>query len=128
MPNTTKHTQDLEPSETRGKDICAEINEVSSVRSRCCESLRAIRQRAGVYQRNRNFWALLKRTLNGTYVAVEPYHLQKYVDEQIFRFDNRSRKQNPLNDSDRFMLAASQIVGKRLTYTELTGKEGETKF
>jgi transposase-like protein len=75
-----------------------------------------------------NFWALLKRSLKGTYVAVEPYHLQKYVDEQIFRFDNRSTKQNPLNDSDRFMLAASQIVGKRLTYTALTGKEEETKF
>jgi transposase-like protein len=26
-----------------------------------------------------NFWSLLKRTLKGTYVAVEPYHLQKYV-------------------------------------------------
>jgi transposase-like protein len=75
-----------------------------------------------------NFWSLLKRTLKGTYVAVEPYHLQKYVDEQIFRFNNRSTKDNPLDDSDRFMLAASQIVGKRLTYTELTGKEGEAKF
>jgi len=75
-----------------------------------------------------NFWSLLKRTLKGTYVAVEPYHLQKYVDEQIFRFDNRSTKQNPLNDSDRFVYAMSQIVGKRLTYSELTGKEAETAF
>ncbi len=75
-----------------------------------------------------NFWSLLKRTLKGTYVAVEPYHLQKYVDEQIFRFDNRRTKQNPLNDSDRFTYAMSQIVGKRLTYSELTGKEGEAAF
>src|ERR1035441_9125062 len=50
-----------------------------------------------------NFWALLKRTLKGTYVAVEPYHLERYVDEQIFRFNNRATKDNPLTDSDRFV-------------------------
>jgi hypothetical protein len=72
-----------------------------------------------------NFWCLLKRTLKGTYVAVEPYHLQAYVDEQVFRFNNRATKDNPLNDGDRFMLALSQIVGKRLTYAELTGKTTE---
>lgn len=75
-----------------------------------------------------NFWALLKRTLKGTYVAVEPFHLDAYVDEQVFRFNNRSTRDNPLNDADRFMLAVSQIVGKRLTYAELTGKVGETAF
>jgi transposase-like protein len=72
-----------------------------------------------------NFWSLLKRTLKGTYVAVEPYHLQAYVDEQVFRFNNRATKDNPLNDGDRFHLALSQIVGKRLTYAELTGKTSE---
>jgi len=73
-----------------------------------------------------NFWSLLKRGLNGTYVAVEPYHLERYVDEQAFRFNNRATKDNPLNDAGRFKLAVSQIVGKRLTYAELTGKVGET--
>jgi len=73
-----------------------------------------------------NFWSLLKRTLRGTYVAVEPYHLNAYVTEQVFRFNNRATKENPLNDADRFSLAVSQIVGKRLTYKELTGKVGET--
>jgi transposase-like protein len=73
-----------------------------------------------------NFWSLLKRGLRGTYVAVEPYHLDAYVAEQVFRFNNRSTKDNPLNDADRFMLAVSQISGKRLTYAELTGKVGET--
>jgi transposase-like protein len=73
-----------------------------------------------------NFWALLKRGLRGTYVAVEPFHLERYVDEQVFRYNNRATKDNPLNDSDRFVLALSQIAGKRLTYKELTGKEGET--
>lgn len=73
-----------------------------------------------------NFWSLLKRTLAGTYVAVEPFHLGRYVDEQAFRFNNRSTKDNPLTDADRFVLAVSQIAGKRLTYDELTGKVEET--
>jgi len=73
-----------------------------------------------------NFWSLLKRGLNGTYVAVEPFHLSRYVDEQTFRFNNRNTKDNPLNDLDRFAMAVSQISGKRLTYAELTGKVGET--
>jgi transposase-like protein len=73
-----------------------------------------------------NFWSLLKRGLNGTYVAVEPFHLEAYVDEQMFRYNNRATKDNPLDDTDRFMLAVSQIAGKRLTYAELTGKVGET--
>ena len=55
---------------------------------------------------------------NGTYVSVEPYHLFRYVDEQAFRFNNR----NDMNDADRFVLAMRQIVGKRLTYSELIGK------
>jgi transposase-like protein len=75
-----------------------------------------------------NFWSLLKRGLNGTYVAVEPFHLERYLDEQMFRFNNRVTKDNPLNDADRFMLAVSQISGKRLTYAELTGKVQETTF
>jgi transposase-like protein len=73
-----------------------------------------------------NFWSLLKRGLNGTYVAVEPFHLSRYVDEQVFRYNNRASKDNPLHDGDRFMLAISQVLGKRLTYKELTGKVGET--
>jgi hypothetical protein len=64
--------------------------------------------------------------LNGTYVAVEPFHLDLYVDEQAFRYNNRATKDNPLTDADRFALAVSQIQGKRLTYAELTGKVGET--
>ncbi|MFC5864330.1 IS1595 family transposase [Acidicapsa dinghuensis] len=73
-----------------------------------------------------NFWSLLKRGLKGTYVAVEPFHLERYVDEQVFRFNNRATKYAPMTDSDRFILALSQIAGKRLTYAELTGKVGET--
>jgi hypothetical protein len=75
-----------------------------------------------------NFWSLLKRGLNGTYVAVEPFHLFRYVDEQLFRYNNRATKDNPLTDADRFQYALSQIVGKRLTFAEVTGKVGETAF
>lgn len=69
-----------------------------------------------------NFWSLLKRTLRGTYVAVEPFHLDHYLDEQMFRYNNRATRDNPLNDADRFVLLMSQIAGKRLTYAQLTGK------
>ena len=69
-----------------------------------------------------NFWSLLKRGLRGTYVAVEPFHLDAYVDEQVFRYNNRATKDNPLNDADRFAIVVHQIVGRRLTYAELTGK------
>jgi transposase-like protein len=69
-----------------------------------------------------NFWSLLKRGLSGTYVAVEPFHLDRYVAEQAFRFNNRATKDNPLTDEDRFALAMAQIVGRRLTYAELTGR------
>ena len=68
-----------------------------------------------------NFWSLLKRGINGTYVSVEPYHLFRYVDEQAFRYNNR----NDMNDADRFDLAVSQIVGKRLTYATLIGSGRE---
>jgi transposase-like protein len=75
-----------------------------------------------------NFWSLFKRTINGTYIAVEPYHLARYVDEQVFRFNHRGgkRKENRITDAQRFELAPSQVAGKRLTYAELTGKDGET--
>jgi hypothetical protein len=75
-----------------------------------------------------NFWSLLKRGLNGTYVAVEPFHLFRYIDEQVFRYNNRKDDDgNKLSDSDRFQLALSQIAGKRLTYAEVTGKVGEAE-
>ena len=74
-----------------------------------------------------NIWSLLKRGLNGTYVSVEPFHLFRYLDEQCFRYNNRATKDNPLNDSDRFHMAMSQVSGKRLTYKEVTGKVEETQ-
>jgi transposase-like protein len=65
-----------------------------------------------------NFWSLLKRGINGTYVSVEPFHLFRYLDEQVYRFNNRK-----LTDGERFSIAVDGIVGKRLTWDALTGKE-----
>jgi hypothetical protein len=71
-----------------------------------------------------NFWSLLKRGIGGTYVAVEPFHLFRYVDEQAFRFNNRLHEDGEkVADSERFSRLCSQIVGRRLTYKELIGKE-----
>ena len=65
-----------------------------------------------------NFWSLLKRAIKGTYVSVMPFHLFRYLDEQAFRFNNRTR-----NDAERFALALRGIIDKRLTYKALTGAE-----
>jgi hypothetical protein len=70
----------------------------------------------------------MKRGLKGTYVCVEPFHLERYVDEQVFRYNNRKTEDNPMTDSDRFRLALTQVVGKRLTYAELTGKNASQPF
>jgi transposase-like protein len=65
-----------------------------------------------------NFWSLLKRSIKGTYVSVEPFHLFRYLDEQSFRFNSRK-----MTDGMRFLRAAAGIIGKRLTYAVLTGNE-----
>lgn len=65
-----------------------------------------------------NFWSLLKRGLKGTYVSVEPFHLFRYLDEQTFRFNSRKT-----DDAERFTETLSSVVGRRLTYKGLTGKE-----
>jgi len=67
-----------------------------------------------------NFWSLLKRSLHGTYVSVEPLHLFRYLDEQSYRFNNRH-----MTDSERFDIAVRGIVGKRILYDQLTGKTAE---
>ena len=68
-----------------------------------------------------NFWSLLKRGMNGTYVSVEPFHLFRYLDEQAYRYNNRK-----LTDSERLDIAVKGIVGKRLTYDQLTGKQPDS--
>ena len=69
-----------------------------------------------------SFWSMLKRALAGTYISVEPFHLFRYVDEQAFRFNNRKA-----TDAERFIAVLKQIVGRRLTYEQLTGKVQATQ-
>jgi transposase-like protein len=64
-----------------------------------------------------SFWSMLKRSLGGTYISVEPFHLFRYIDEQAFRFNNRK----DCSDVGRFEMAVRNVSGKRLTYGELTG-------
>ena len=64
-----------------------------------------------------NFWSLLKRALKGTYVSVEPFHLFRYLDEEVFRFNNRKA-----TDGQRFLRLARHVIGRRLTYNDLTGQ------
>jgi transposase-like protein len=76
-----------------------------------------------------NFWSLLKRGLKGTYVSVEPFHLFRYVDEQCFRYNNRKHEDGEImTDAERFDIAISQIVGRRITYQELIGHADDEPF
>ena len=70
-----------------------------------------------------NFWSLLKRGLHGTYVSVEPFHLHRYLDEQVFRYNNRK----DLDDAGRFEQVMAQVAGRRLTYNKLAGKEHDPR-
>jgi len=63
-----------------------------------------------------NFWSLFKRAIKGTYVSVDPFHLFRYVDEQVRRFNERTT-----NDRARFVSVLADIVGRRITYRDLTG-------
>jgi transposase-like protein len=65
-----------------------------------------------------NFWSLLKRSVKGTYVSVEPFHLFRYLDEQAYRFNTRK-----MPDGEQFVRALHSAVGKRLMYEALTGGE-----
>ncbi len=73
-----------------------------------------------------NFWSLLKRGINGTYVSVEPFHLFRYLDEQSFRYNNRATRDRFIGDGDRFQMAMRHIAGRRITYEQLTGKGTDT--
>jgi transposase-like protein len=65
-----------------------------------------------------NYWSLLKRAIKGTYVSVEPFHLFRYLDEQAFRFNERSA-----NDGQRFAETLKRVTGRRVTFDQLIGKE-----
>ena len=76
------------------------------------------------HERLRELWSLLKRTLGGTYVSVEPFHLFRYLDERAFRYNHRKG----YYDGARFDQAVRQIMGKRLTWDQVTGKDSAAIF
>lgn len=61
-----------------------------------------------------NFWALFKRAIKGTYVSVEPFHLNAYVVEETFRFNERKD-----TDGGRFRKVLRHVTGKRIMYRDL---------
>ncbi len=65
-----------------------------------------------------NFWSLLKRAIRGTYVSVEPFHLMRYLAEEVFRYNERE-----VTDGDRFQQVLGSVAGKRLTWNALTCQE-----
>lgn len=64
-----------------------------------------------------NFWSVFKRSLHGSYISVEPFHLFRYLDERMYAFNNRDA-----TDLGRFAGVLSAISGRRLTWLEVTGK------
>ena len=68
--------------------------------------------------RMENYWSLLKRTIKGTYVSIEPFHLFRYLDEQAFRYNERTE-----DDRTRFLKILLAVAGKRLTWDVLTAQE-----
>jgi transposase-like protein len=62
-----------------------------------------------------NFWSLFKRIVYGTHHSVEPFHLDRYLDEATYRFNSRGK-----TDMARFADATRRTSGRRLTYAELT--------
>ncbi len=64
-----------------------------------------------------NFWSLWKRCIKGTHVHISPQKMNMYLDEEMFRYNNRAN-----HDASRFLLAANSVIGTRLTHRQLTGK------
>jgi ISXO2-like transposase domain len=75
-----------------------------------------------------NFWSLLKRSLSGTYVSVEPFHLFRYLDEQSFRYNNRAKKDNPIDDSMRFQNVIGHVGRQAVDLQGVDRQGGETPF
>ncbi len=61
------------------------------------------------------YFSILKRGIIGTYHHVGVQHLQRYVEEFDFRYNNRAKM--GVNDSERATLILKGIEGKRLTYS-----------
>jgi hypothetical protein len=52
---------------------------------------------------------------------VAPCHLFRYLDERAYPFNQRH-----LTDAGRFDIAVKDIVGNRLTFDQLTGRQPDS--
>jgi len=68
-----------------------------------------------------SFWATLKRAHKGIYHKISPKHLNRYVADFAGRHNIR-----PLDTIDQLAEVATGMVGKRLTYNDLTADNGLT--
>ena len=125
LPNTQRATLHQEVCQHVTPGSALHTDEYSGYRGLAEDSVHQIINHAEAYVRDHittnrieNFWALLKRTSKGSYVRVEPFHLRRYLDEQVFRFNARGGR-----DADRFVVVASALADKRLTYQQLIGEE-----
>jgi transposase-like protein len=66
-----------------------------------------------------DFWSLFKRTIYRTHHPVEAFHLDRYLDSATYRFNTRK-----MTDGERFEPALKRADGRRLTWKEVTGREG----
>jgi len=74
--------------------------------------------RGAAYTNSAESWiALLKRGVYGTFHHVSEEHLDRYVQEFVFRWDHRN-----ITDGERMTMAASKVTGKRLMYKDLIKK------
>jgi transposase-like protein len=127
VPNTKRHTlqaevrENVEPGSLVCTDALASYEglEVDYVHEAVDHAVEYVRN-GGIHTNGmENYWSLLKRCIKGTYVSVAPFHLFRYLDEETFRFNERTD-----NDGGRFAQVSGNIGGKRLTYKKLTGKDG----
>lgn len=61
-----------------------------------------------------NFWSHFSRTILGTYHHISPKHIERYVNESTFRYNNRN-----LSEGSKFDVALANGVNKRLTHKVL---------
>jgi transposase-like protein len=127
MPNTRKRTlgpevrQHVEHGANVYTDALASYNDLGT------DYVHDVIDHAEAYVRGKvhtngleNFWSLLKRSIKGTYVSVEPFHLFRYLDEQSFRYNARK-----ITDRMRFLAVLRTIAERRLTYKGLIGQDGD---
>ncbi len=102
---------------TGGADFYTHINEYFLNHSSVNHSLKEYVRGIAHTNNTECFCAVLKRTAGGTYTHVDPRHLDRYLAEQVFRFDERENEDGP-----RFAKATQGADGTRLTYKALTHK------